>query len=549
MPVRACPHAQRAVARRFEADLAVALAEPQDAQARAEALLGVRTIREDRLAQVARRRADLVCPRQDARRRPLGVRAVRARHVLGLRREAPLHVRPAVRRHTRSAVQDLHDVGADARLDLLVHEPIRHRVQVPFDGHVVVDVHPRLEPLDVLEASRRQRSQRRSLHLLEELATTLAVPPHHAGVEVHQQLPQTRVERAQRVKDLVADAREQPSLRDLHGDFDLRLVARVRRASRQHRRAVVLARAPRRCAAPRARTGTRASRPTSIGPAPAPPVPLRSTRGRARDSRSSRGRAACSSPPRTSGSTRRAPRRRARRRSPRPSSRRRSAASCPSSRRRPCRRPTCTCRITSPRRPSHSRYRSQNAVYRSPSGCRSRYSWCSSSSVTPGRCRSRCTHTQSGSGRSASAATLRVQPPLQLLVVDPLQRLPRQPRRRRPPQRQAHRPQAHPHRLRDRPVGAAEKPLLTTRSPCCCASTVSPWAWPRLPGLPPWLRALRPRAVSPPAAVFMTPIWRSRCRSERSPSRSARSRCADLGVHDEPIRAFTIARNPQLPAR
>src|ERR1700722_20125577 len=38
-------------------------------------------------------------------------------------------------------------------------------------------------------------------------------------------------------------------------------------------------------------------------------------------------------------------------------------------------------------------------------------------------------------------------------------------------------------------------------------------------------------------------------RSWRSPSRSGRSRCADLGVHDEPIRAFTIGRNTHYAVR
>src|ERR1019366_8209984 len=41
----------------------------------------------------------------------------------------------------------------------------------------------------------------------------------------------------------------------------------------------------------------------------------------------------------------------------------------------------------------------------------------------------------------------------------------------------------------------------------------------------------------------------SRCRSGRSPSRSGRSRCADLGVHDGPIWAFTMRRNPHVGER
>ena len=68
VPVRAGAHPQRASARGFEARFAVALAEPKDAEARAEALLGMRALGEDRVAQVARRGADLAGPRQDPRR-------------------------------------------------------------------------------------------------------------------------------------------------------------------------------------------------------------------------------------------------------------------------------------------------------------------------------------------------------------------------------------------------------------------------------------------------------------------------------------------------
>ena len=215
-------------------------AAPQDAQARSKSLLGMRPVGEDRLTQLARCGSDVAGPCDDARRRPLGVRAMGARHVVDQSREAALQRRAAVRSDARATVQDLDDVRGEPRFDLFMHESIRHRVQVAVDEHVVVDVDASPSPVGVLEASRRQRSQRGSLDLLEERPAALAVPAQLATVQVHQELAQPRVQRTERVEHLVADARQQPPLGDLHGDLHLRLVTRVQRARRQHGRSVVL---------------------------------------------------------------------------------------------------------------------------------------------------------------------------------------------------------------------------------------------------------------------------------------------------------------------
>ena len=52
-------------------------------------------------------------------------------------------------------VLNLDDVAREARLDLLVHKSVGHRVEMSVDLHVVVDVHARLLPIGVLEASCR----------------------------------------------------------------------------------------------------------------------------------------------------------------------------------------------------------------------------------------------------------------------------------------------------------------------------------------------------------------------------------------------------------
>src|ERR1700728_373039 len=97
------------------------------------------------------------------------------------------------------------------------------------DLHVVVDVYASLLPVCVFETGRRQRPQRRALDLLEERTTALAVTAHLATVQVDEQFPQPRIQRTQRVEDFVAHTCEQPSLRDLHSDLHLRLVAWMER--------------------------------------------------------------------------------------------------------------------------------------------------------------------------------------------------------------------------------------------------------------------------------------------------------------------------------
>ena len=76
-----------------------------------------------------------------------------------------------------------------------------------------------------------------------------------------------------------------------------------------------------------------------------------------------------------------------------------------------------------------------------------------------------------------------------------------------------------------------------------CASTVSPWAC-AAECIPRRSRTTVLSTLRPTQAAITRRRGRcSRCRSGRSPSRSERSRCADLRVHHRPTYAFTIARN------
>src|SRR5580658_3554297 len=104
---------------------------------------------------------------------------------------------------------------------------------------VVVDVRLREPPLAHDEALGGQRAQRRTIEPLEELAPARTVRTHRALVQLVVHLGDRRVQFLEREEGAVAKARQDPALRDLHADLDLRLVLRARRPRRQHRRPVV----------------------------------------------------------------------------------------------------------------------------------------------------------------------------------------------------------------------------------------------------------------------------------------------------------------------
>ena len=165
--------------------------------------------------------------------------AVRARHVLRRRAAPAADVAAYVGSDAGAAVQDLHGARRRAHPQLLVDQRVRRRVQVVIELDVVVDVEPDLLPRRRLEGLLGQRRECGSVEPLEQLATARLIRAHHAVVEVRGQLGQPRVERANALELLVADAGEQPALGDLHADLDLRLVPRRHRSRGEDRRPVV----------------------------------------------------------------------------------------------------------------------------------------------------------------------------------------------------------------------------------------------------------------------------------------------------------------------
>src|SRR5436309_13765533 len=89
------------------------------------------------------------------------------------------------------------------------------------------------------EGLRRQRAERGLIQPFEKVAAAGAVEPHRPRVEIREELGDPGVEGGQGEEGLVPEAGEDPPLRDLHGDFDLRLVPGLRRPRREDDRAVV----------------------------------------------------------------------------------------------------------------------------------------------------------------------------------------------------------------------------------------------------------------------------------------------------------------------
>ena len=119
---------------------------------------------------------------------------------------------------------------------------MRHAVVVAVELDVVVDVdagalEARDRPCAWPAAAAAPARSRASKALARQPGSFL----NGALVQIDQQLGDRRVELGQAEEAPVAQAREDPALDDLHPDFDLGLVARMRRARRQHRHVVVVA--------------------------------------------------------------------------------------------------------------------------------------------------------------------------------------------------------------------------------------------------------------------------------------------------------------------
>lgn len=212
---------------RLETLRPIGLFQPQDAETGSEALLGMRLCPHDRLAQRDRGRTDFPSGGQQTRRRPEGVSAMRARHVLGDRGMAALHARACVAGDAGAAMEHLDAGFGGPHLDNLADHAGWHRVEVSLNFNMVIRCHTGTTPFGVLIGLGRQRHQGRTIDGVEELAAAGTELAHQAGVEFVDQDADRNVQLAEREEAPVAQPRQNPSLDDKNRRLHLGLIARL----------------------------------------------------------------------------------------------------------------------------------------------------------------------------------------------------------------------------------------------------------------------------------------------------------------------------------
>lgn len=115
-------------------------AQAQDAQAGAEAVLWVDSAFEDVGDDASSVGLRLLCPADQSLGRPLGMLTVTLGHVLGLGGVAAFVRRAQVAGHALVGVEALDGLCGQAHFELVLHQLVRHRVDVAIDLDVVVDM-------------------------------------------------------------------------------------------------------------------------------------------------------------------------------------------------------------------------------------------------------------------------------------------------------------------------------------------------------------------------------------------------------------------------
>jgi hypothetical protein len=137
---------------------------------------------------------------------------------------AAWRVVPGMRGDPLPLVEALDGRGGEPSVHDLVHKRKRDGVVMPVELDVVVDVDARRLPLPVDEGLDGQRTEGGTIQSLEERTPARLVLPHHAAVEVREQVADARVQRGQREERLMPEPRQDPALGHQHRRLDFRFV-------------------------------------------------------------------------------------------------------------------------------------------------------------------------------------------------------------------------------------------------------------------------------------------------------------------------------------
>src|SRR5438093_5363129 len=139
-PIARGAHGPRALTRLLDPRGVVAAGEAQEAEAGAEALLGMRAEREDLAHDGGRRWPDRLGPADEARRSPLRVAPMGVGPMRRLRREAVADVAAAMGGDAAAVAEDLDHRRGGADVDALADERVGDAVVVLVELEVIVDV-------------------------------------------------------------------------------------------------------------------------------------------------------------------------------------------------------------------------------------------------------------------------------------------------------------------------------------------------------------------------------------------------------------------------
>ncbi len=218
--IGSCANLQRTAASGIDPVAAEALVEADDAEASSKALLGMRPVGKNALAQQRNIRPHRRGFALNPFNRPVGKAAMRRGHMIGDRRVLAVAAGAPVSGNSLALVEDLDRIGGDTSLDLLAGKAIGNGIIVPLDLDVIIQPGAPDTPFGKDITFDRQRSQSRTIKLLEQLAARGADTAQNALIiEIMEQLANRRIDLGQTIEDAMAQPAQQPTFDDTNRSF------------------------------------------------------------------------------------------------------------------------------------------------------------------------------------------------------------------------------------------------------------------------------------------------------------------------------------------
>src|SRR6516165_4830664 len=128
--------------------------------------------------------------------------------MLGDRGRAMRQGAAQMRRHALATEEYLDGLLGDTSLDLLMYEAVRDAVVMLGDLDVIIEVDPAALPLGIVVRLIRQRGQRRTIELLEQISPTSSPAAQGSPVQLDKERVDRFVEGGEREEAAVAQARQ-----------------------------------------------------------------------------------------------------------------------------------------------------------------------------------------------------------------------------------------------------------------------------------------------------------------------------------------------------